>query len=148
MEHVEYTYTVGMTDEEVATLLREGTTAVLALAHDDDAYAVPVSYAYEDGSLYLRLSDDGHSKKLAFAGTTEETCLVLYDVSDGDSWSIVVEGRLRRLPPEEREAFDATAMNDAFDDLRVFDESIQDVEVVVFELDAERVTGRRTGEHV
>ncbi|MFC5972422.1 pyridoxamine 5'-phosphate oxidase family protein [Halomarina salina] len=147
MEHVEYTYTVGMTDEEVTERLRAGTTAVLALAHDNDAYALPVSYAYRDGSLLLRLSDDGHSKKMTYAGTTDEASLLLYDASDGDSWSVVVEGELRRLPPEERQSFDAAAINDAFTDLRVFDEPIGDVEVVLFELVPNRVTGRRTGEH-
>ncbi|MFD1514677.1 pyridoxamine 5'-phosphate oxidase family protein [Halomarina rubra] len=148
MEHIGYTYTIGMSDEEVTERLQAGTAGVLALADGGDAYALPVSYAYDDGAFYLRLSDDGHSKKMAFLEATDEACFLCYDVDDGDSWSIVVEGSLRRLSPDEREAFDATAVGGAFSDLRVFDEAIQDVTVVVYELVAERVTGRRTGEHV
>jgi hypothetical protein len=147
MDHIEYTYTVGMTDEEVAERLREGTTGVLSLAHGDDAYAVPVSYAYEDDRLLFRLSDDGHSKKAAFVSATDEACFLRYDASDGDSWSVVVEGRLRRLDDEERETFDATRVNETFSELRVFDEAVPDVEVLLYELVPSRVTGRRTGEH-
>ncbi|WP_254536310.1 pyridoxamine 5'-phosphate oxidase family protein [Halomarina litorea] len=145
MEHVDYTYTVGMTDEEVADHLRTETSGVLSLARDGDAYALPVSYHYDGESLYLRLTEDGHSKKMAFLTATDEACFLLYDVEGEDSWSIVVTGGLRRLTAEEDGALAEAGVHAKFAPLRVFDEDIDDVEIAVYELATTAVTGRRTG---
>jgi hypothetical protein len=144
MDHVDYRYTTGMTDEEVDERLREGTTAVLSLARGGDAYAVPVAYHYDGEHIYLRLTDDGHSTKMAFVEATDRATVLFHEVSEAGSWSILAEGTLRRLEGEEAEAFDATAINDAFDDLRIFDEAIDEVEIAIYELEPAALTGRRT----
>ena len=82
---------------------------------------------------------------MAFLDTTERACLLLYDYDpDRDtSWSIVVRGPLSRVDDE------VVAVDERDPDyapLRVFGESIEDLEPVAVRLDIDEVTGRRTGE--
>lgn len=145
MEHIEYVYTVGMTESEVADRLRESEVGVLALAGDGTAYAIPVSYYYDGSSLYFRLGDDEHSRKLEFVETTDEACFVLYGVEKpNESWSIVVTGPLRSLSDAEGSEYDAAAINERFGSLRVFDEPIDEIDLVLFELEITSITGRQT----
>ncbi|SER86962.1 pyridoxamine 5'-phosphate oxidase family protein [Natrinema salaciae] len=147
MDHVEYVYTIGMSDEEVREHLERVDTGVLALAADDDAYAIPVAHHYDSGSLYVRLSTDGSSEKRSYLEHTETACLTMYDVSaSGDSWSIVATGPLRKLTGRERAQFDDTAVNESFLDLRIFDEDVAAVDLEIYELEAESITGRRTAD--
>lgn len=139
VEHVEYVYTVGMSEDEVTAALRESQAGVLALARDGSAYAVPVSHHYEDGVLQFRLADDDDSQKLAAADATEEASFVCYGVDGDESWSVVASGALRRTG-----AVDAETSNERFGPLRIFDEAIEDVELVAYEMDVERIAGRRT----
>lgn len=147
MDRVEYVYTIGMSDEEIEERLERVETGVLALAADDDAYAIPVAHHYESGSLYVRLSTDGSSTKLSYLEDTETACFTMYDVGEsGDSWSIVVTGPLRKLTGRERTRFDETAINESFLELRIFDEDVAAVDLEIYEIEIETVTGRRTGE--
>jgi hypothetical protein len=148
MDHVEYVYTVGMTEEEVGARLSTAETGVLSLADGSRAYAVPVGFHYTgDGRLLFRLSDDDGSTKLAYASATEEACFLLYGHEGPDeSWSVVCTGPLSPLSEAEAEAaaFDDTIINERFDRLRLFDESVDDVDLVLYALDVDTVTGRRT----
>ncbi|MEF8820492.1 MAG: pyridoxamine 5'-phosphate oxidase family protein [Haloferacaceae archaeon] len=139
MKHVEYVYTVGMSEAAVTAALEESQAGVLALARDGSAYAVPVSHHYEDGVLHFRLADDDDSQKLAAAAATEEASFVCYGVDDDESWSVVAGGPLRRTG-----TVDAETSNERFGPLRIFDEAVEDVELVAFEMDVERIAGRRT----
>lgn len=148
MDRIEYVYTVGMKDQEVEAYLESVDTGVLALASAGDAYAIPVAHHYDDDaeSLYIRLSADGSSTKLSHLEDTETACLTLYDVDEsGDSWSIIATGPLRKLSGDERETFDATAVNESFLQLRVFDEDIEAIDLEIYELEIETLTGRKTG---
>ncbi|MFB6129832.1 MAG: pyridoxamine 5'-phosphate oxidase family protein [Salinigranum sp.] len=145
MEHVEFVYTVGMDEAEIERRLREARNGTLALAEGGKAYAIPISHVYRDGRLYLRLTENGHSEKLSYVETTEEACFLVYgSESPDDSWSVVVTGELGELVGEERARFDETTITEAFEPIRVFDESIDDVDVRIYELEAHEVTGRRT----
>lgn len=147
MDRVEYVYTIGMTDEEVEEYLERAETGVLALAGDGDAYGVPVAHHYDGGSLYVRLSTDGSSTKLSYLEATETACYTMYDVGEsGDSWSIVVTGPLRKLTGRERAQFDETAVNESFLELRIFDEDVEVVDLEIYELEIETITGRRTAD--
>lgn len=141
MRHVQYVYTFGMDEAAVERRLREEPAGVLALADGGAAYAVPVSHRYEEGSLYLRLSDDGDAEKMAFVAATTEACFTLYGVEDGDSWSVVARGELRAVDEDP----EAARINEWFDDFRVFDEAVEDVDVAVYELRIRELTGRQTG---
>lgn len=146
MEHVEFVYTIGMTEAELGEYLTGSRAGVLSLADGDRAYGVPVSHYFDGSSLFFRLSDDDDdSRKLDFVEATEEATFVCFGVEGpGESWSVLAAGPLRELDAAEREAFDPATLNRAFGDLRVFDETTQDLELRLFELDVERLTGRRT----
>lgn len=47
--------------EEALEILKNGTSGVLALRGDEDyPYAVPMSYAFEDGKIYFHCAPEGH----------------------------------------------------------------------------------------
>ncbi|MEF8790863.1 MAG: pyridoxamine 5'-phosphate oxidase family protein [Haloarculaceae archaeon] len=142
MDHISYVETLGMSERELADHLHGVEAGVLALADGGDAYAVPVSFRYDDGRFLLRLTDDGDSEKVAFARATDSATFVAFGAEDTDSWSVLARGPL--VEPEDGEVAALLADPDAFGPVRVFDEDVSDVEVRVFELLAESVTGRRT----
>jgi nitroimidazol reductase NimA-like FMN-containing flavoprotein (pyridoxamine 5'-phosphate oxidase superfamily) len=144
MDHVEYVYTVGMDAATVDEHLRTGSHGVLALADGDDAYAVPLSYRYDDGRLLLRVSTHGDAggEKRRYLETTETATFVRFADEADDAWSIQVRGR---LAPWDGAADEAT-LNDWFSPFRLFDEAVADVEFTLYELDVERITGRRTAD--
>lgn len=147
MDRIEYVYTFGMETDAIEQHLEDGDVGVLALADDSSAYAVPVGYHYDGTSLYVRLANDGSSTKMAYAETTTDACFCLYGNGSGeDSWSILVRGPLRKLSEAERERFDATTINESFHRLYVFDQDVESIELAIYELEMEAVTGRKTGE--
>ena len=142
MDHISYVETLGMTETELGEHLREVEAGVLSLADGGEAYAVPVSFRYDDGRLLLRLTDDGDSEKLAFARATDSATFVAFGQDGTDSWSVLARGPLVELDDEETDAL--LAEPDPFGAVRVFDEAVTDIEIRVFELEAESLTGRRT----
>lgn len=146
MDHVEYTYTVGMDEGEVRAALDAHEVGVLSLASGGRAYGIPVHYHYDGESLYLRLIDDDHGTKTDFLEDTETASFLVYGLGeDGEeSWSVVTTGPLRRLTGDERASFDDAAINEAFGPMRIFGESPSEVEPALYELDAGSITGRRT----
>ncbi|MEM5775062.1 MAG: pyridoxamine 5'-phosphate oxidase family protein, partial [Anaerolineaceae bacterium] len=50
-----------LSDAETIEILQSCTAGVLAVSGDNDyPYAVPLSYAYEDGKLYFHFATQGH----------------------------------------------------------------------------------------
>lgn len=143
MEHVEYDFMEGMDEESLQRRLRDHETGVLALARDGDAYAFPVSFASLGGTLYVRLARDADSRKFDYLEETGEACLVVHGVSDERAWSIIASGPLRPVEDVLSLPFDDAAINEAFGPLHVFDQPIEDLEVTVYELDPELLTGRQ-----
>ncbi|QCJ45945.1 pyridoxamine 5'-phosphate oxidase family protein [Haloprofundus sp. MHR1] len=143
MHHLEYIYTVGMDRAEVEAALEQRTDGVLSLARDSEAYAIPVAYYFDGDALYFRLGRHDESDKLAFADETAEACFVLYDApSPDESWSVIVRGPFTRLSADDRP--DDAEINEAYTSLRVFGETVEDIDPVFYRLDIESVTGRRT----
>jgi hypothetical protein len=142
MEHIEFVYTFGMTEDEIAEKLASRENGVLALAQDGAAYAVPISFHYTEGEIYLRLARHEGSKKIDYIDSTTEASFLLYEYADdGSSWSVLAVGGITKVG----EGFDKTALNEQFPDLRIFDESVDDVELEIYRLDVSEITGRRTG---
>jgi len=145
MDHVDFTYTAGMDHDDVEERLREAETGVLSLVDGDDAYGVPLAHYYDGGdALLFRLGRDDDSEKIAAIESTGRACFVVYDyASTTESWSVLARGELRRVPADDPRYEDAE-INRHFPDLRVFDEAIDEVEVVLYELRMDEVTGRET----
>jgi len=145
MDHVEFTHTAGLARETVDQRLRAADTGVLALADGDDAYAVPLAFFYSGGDTILfRVGRVADSEKIAYIESTGRACFVVYDyVSEMESWSVLVRGELSEVPPDDPR-YDDAKINRRFPDLRVFDEAIDDIEVVLYELEMASITGRAT----
>lgn len=88
-------------------ILREGKTAVLALAGDDGyPYAVPVNYVYDGGKIYFHCAKTGH--KLDALRRCEKVSVCVVDRDDvaperlaTDYMSVIVFGRARILEDDE-----------------------------------------------
>ncbi|ELY44588.1 pyridoxamine 5'-phosphate oxidase family protein [Natronorubrum sulfidifaciens] len=146
MDKISYEYTFGMDETAIDETLQDHEVGVLALADDSSAYAVPVAYHYDGSSLYIRLTSDGSSTKMAFLEATADACLCLYNIERADTyWSIIVRGPVRKLTDDEQAAFDETAVNESFRQLPVFDQDVEDLDVEIYELEMETVTGRERG---
>lgn len=142
MEHVDYVYTAGMSDEEISGKLRDSYAGVLSLAAAGDAYAVPVSHHFDGDRLLVRLIDDGDSQKFSYVETTDTATFTVMEASGpGVAWSVVARGRL--APYSE---LDDTSINELFEPVHVFDEPIDDVDVTVYEFQVDSLVGRQTEE--
>lgn len=136
MRHVSYTYTVGMDDEEVRERLADSEYGVLSLADGDDAYGVPLSFAYRDGEILLHLGDREDSEKIRYVETTEAASFLVYEGGD-DSWSVVARG-----PLAERDGLDDATINELFGSMRIFGEDVADLDHAIYALVPETLTGR------
>lgn len=93
--------------EECERILREGKTAVLALAGDDGyPYAVPGNYVYDSGKIYFHCAKTGH--KLDALRRCEKVSMCVVDRDDvaperlaTDYMSVIVFGRARILEDDE-----------------------------------------------
>ena len=147
MEHVEYVHTAGMDRDAVEARLRETETGVLSLADGDEAYGLPMAHYYEGGdSIVFRLGVDDDSEKVAFLESTERACYVVYSYESPErSWSVLARGEIHPLSAGD-ERFDVAEINRQFPDLRIFDEDVAELDVRLFELRADTITGRKTVE--
>lgn len=145
MDHIEYTYTAGLDREIIERLLEERRHGVLSLAKGNDAYAVPLSYFYDGSLLYIRVSEEPDSTKQGFIDHTETAAFTVYEVqNEEDSWSVLIRGTIRRLSDEERSEFTDSVMNERFPPFRLFDETVPDVEMALYELTPIEIVGRKT----
>ena len=145
MDHVEYVYTEGVPPDAVDELLGDRGHGTLALADGDDAYAVPLNYAYDGERFLLRVSDEPGSEKVAYAESTATATFVVYELEDEThSWSVMIRGRIERLPEDEQDEFTDAWLNEHFPPFRLFDEAVPEVEMALYELEPIELTGRRT----
>ncbi|MFB6184553.1 MAG: pyridoxamine 5'-phosphate oxidase family protein [Haloarculaceae archaeon] len=150
MDDVDFAYTRGLDETAVAELLGETGHGVLSLARNGEAYAIPVAYAFDGETFFVRLGMTPDSRKRAFVETTETACLVVYRAESTDApqalatWSVVATGPLREPTEAERMAFPADELNRRFAPLRIFDEAIDEIDVELYALDPETLTGRTT----
>jgi hypothetical protein len=150
MEHVDYAYTTGMSDEEIERRLDQTETGVLALCGDGEGRAIPLAHYYDGEHLYFRLGKTEGSEKWEAIDQTETVTYVVYDAEPTDeseeleSWSVHITGQLRELPEADHGRFDTAEINRRFAPIRVFDEPIDAIEITIVELTIETMTGRET----
>lgn len=150
MEHVDFAYTTGMSDEDVERRLQTAETGVLALCADGESRAIPLAHHYDGEHLYFRLGKTEGSEKWAAIDQTDTATYVVYgteptdDPDELDSWSVHITGQLRELPEGDRGRFDTAEINRRFTPIRVFDEPIDAIEIAIVELTIDSMTGRAT----
>lgn len=131
---------------EVDDFLGSHETGVLSLAHDDDPYAVPVSYGYaaDERTLYLRLVSTPDSEKRAFLASSPEARLVVYE-NDADVYrSIIASGTLEEIPREELTAEHVEQYGEAGRPLfEIWGEEKPDLQIQLYRLRPDELSGRR-----
>lgn len=103
--------------EECDAVLERGTSGVLALAGDGGwPYAVPLSYAWQDGKLYFHCATAGHKLDAVRADNRASFCVIDRDEVIPEKYttyyrSVIVFGRIRELddPAEKLRAIQALA---------------------------------------
>jgi hypothetical protein len=140
LDHVEFVYTTGMDAAQTESYLADAETGTLALARDDEAYALPMAIHWDGTRLLLRLGSRPESEKLDFLDSTTTATVVCYGYeSPEESWSVLVRGPVAEVGDPD----DAT-INDLFPPLRIFDEDTAALDPVVYALEPAEITGRRT----
>ncbi|WIV68506.1 pyridoxamine 5'-phosphate oxidase family protein [Natrialbaceae archaeon AArc-T1-2] len=127
----DYEFGTGMTDAEIESFLRERGIGVLSLSRDGRAYAVPVSFAYDEEyhRCLLDLGFGPESKKRTFIETTEIACLTAYEWHSPSEWqSVVLTGLLRPLEEPLDRSYET-----------LFYEHAKEIEITVFDLPPEEI---------
>jgi hypothetical protein len=135
-----------MDPREVNTFLGIEGTGVLALAKNDESYAIPVSYGFdrEEETFYLRLAFHPESQKRDFIGPSRTVSLVVSAEGD-DGWrSVVARGRLR----ETGEAAIDSSVVEAIRRINipfftVFDRPARDLDFELFRLAPTELSGHK-----
>ncbi len=99
-----------LTLEECTTVLERGTSGVLAVLGDGGyPYAVPLSYAYEDGRLWFHCALDGHKLDAIRREEKASFCIIDQDQVVPEEYttyfrSVIAFGRVRILEGGEKRA--------------------------------------------
>lgn len=145
--------------EECLAVLDRGTSGVLAV-HGDDGYpyAVPLSYAYEDGKLWFHCARTGHKLDAILRDPKVTFCVVDRDQVVPLEYttyfrSVILFGKARVLedPAEVRAALEKLALRYAPEDSEAHREAILEKElpaVVVVEVAVEHLSGKEAIELV
>lgn len=92
-----------LTTEEIAEVLRKGTSGVLALSGDDGyPYAVPISYVYDGDSIYFHCAKTGHKLDAIQRNAKASFCVIDQDQIVPEKYttyfrSVIVFGKIRIL---------------------------------------------------
>jgi nitroimidazol reductase NimA-like FMN-containing flavoprotein (pyridoxamine 5'-phosphate oxidase superfamily) len=121
---------VVLTTEECWDLLDEEQFGRLAYRLVDEVHLVPINYLVDGRTLLFRTAS---GNKLLAAALHSDVALEIDWHDDLSAWSVVVRGRLRRLPEDEAERVDDLPLQPWVPTLK-YD---------VVELAPEVVTGRR-----
>jgi uncharacterized protein len=132
-----------LSEPEMYAFLRRRDWGVLATAGEDGPYGVPITYGFNDGSLYIAT---GPGLKLKNLEEDSRVCLTVLEVNAHDRWmSVVLRGSAELLEGfrDRARAFDAIRRQ------RSFRPSISDLERLVtadvFRIRVREMSGRTSG---
>lgn len=134
-----------MSAEETAAFLGRQETGVLTLARDDEPYAIPISFGFDTDArqFYLRLVSTPESEKRRFLGSAPQARLVVYDGNDDTYRSVVAEGALDRVAPEELTTADIQQYGAAHRPLfEIWQQQKGDLDIDLYRLSPESLSGR------
>ena len=90
-----------LSEAETLEILKSCTSGVLAVAGDDDyPYAVPLSFAFEDGKLYFHFAKSGHKLDAVVKNDRVSFCVIQKDTVVAEAFttyyrSAIAFGRIR-----------------------------------------------------
>ena len=134
-----------MDDNEIDALLGSGGTGVIAFADEDEPYAIPISYGYDDdtGAFYIRCGFTPDSEKRRFVDDGVTASLVITD--DTGTWqSVIARGSLTEIAEPAIEGGAAQSirrMNIPY--VTIHETPATAMEFELYRLDPESVTGRK-----
>jgi nitroimidazol reductase NimA-like FMN-containing flavoprotein (pyridoxamine 5'-phosphate oxidase superfamily) len=131
---------------ETDAFLGSHETGVLSLARDDEPYAVPISYGYDADArtFYLRLVSTPESEKRAFLSSMPRARFVVYDDTDDVYRSVVSVGALEEISRDDLTVEHVEQYGEARRPLfEIWGQERPDLEVRLYRLDPETVSGRR-----
>jgi hypothetical protein len=137
---------VAMDATEIAEFLESQRTGVLSLARSDDAYGVPVSYAYDqDGSdVYFRLGYAEASLKREFVDAAEHVSFAVYAETEAGWKSVLAQGRLEEVAANSLDSQVAEAIQQLdIPFVTIFDRPASKLEFRLTRLSLDRLTGRK-----
>jgi uncharacterized protein len=141
-----------LSEAETVEMLQSCTSGVLAVQGDDDyPYAVPLSFAYEDGKLFFHAARGGH--KLDAIERNEKVSFCVIDADDVVQGSFTThfrsaiafgKARIVTDDDERRHALRRLARKYSPDYLEAADSEIEGAwnRVSVVEIDIEHMTGK------
>lgn len=135
-----------LSQEATDSLLSRHETGVLSLARDHEPYSIPISYGYDrtERRFFIRLVSTPDSDKGRFLQSSPQASLVVYETDDPVYRSVVVKGTLTEIDPDELTTSDVEQYGDAKRPLfEIWDDSLPDLDVTLYRLDPETLSGRR-----
>ncbi len=141
-----------LSEAETIEILKTCTAGVLAVAGDDDyPYAVPLSYAYEDGKLFFHCAAEGHKIDGIKRNNKITFCVIQADEVIQKTFtthykSVIVFGKARILEDEneKRHGLECLVKKNSPDYIREGQVEIEhDLKIVcVVEVAIEHITGK------
>ncbi len=139
-------------EEEAVAILKNGSCGVLGVAGDDDyPYAVPVSYAYQDGSIFIHCATEGHKIDGIKRNDKVSFCVIGKDeVVQADFTtkyrSVIAFGRAGIITDDARKRFALESLVEKYspDFLKEGQEAIEKAwdNVCMLEIKIEHMTGK------
>ena len=139
-------------EDETIAMLRTGTSGVLAVQGDDDyPYAVPLSFAYDDGKIFFHCAKTGHKIDGLERNAKVSFCVIAADDVQQSSFtthfrSAIAFGRARVLTDddERRHGLRCLARKYSPDYLEAADNEIEHElkRTCVVEIAVEHMTGK------
>ncbi len=127
-----------MTPEEMDRLLHKVSYGHIALAFENEAYVVPVSFMYDGSQIWFHVPREG--KVTTYLQANSQACFQV-DELIGDEWGSVI-------------CYGNAELSDTVDSKRQFiqlageqsasDEELQQMDIYVCSLSIHEMTGRRT----
>lgn len=128
-------------------LLARHETGVLALARDDEAYAIPISYGYDadERTFYIRLVSHPGSEKRRFLESDLSARLVVYEESGDEYRSVVCVGTLTKIDREDISIEEIEQYGEAKRPLfEIWGEGRADLDIQLYEFQPDELSGRVT----
>ncbi len=137
-----------MTRSEVDEFVSNRETGVLTLAQNDEPYAIPISYGYNDssGTFYMRLVSTPESEKRAYLGSSPDVRVVIYDGNDEKTEyrSVVAKGALEELDPADLSADDIVQYGQAERPLfEIWGADRDELDIRLYSFEPDVIEGRR-----